>query len=69
MTDRVRLEKASTNVRDNAITMAVFIWTVTARAEQIPSICMETGLFWINGSENALKYRDCVSFIVHPLGF
>ena len=39
-----RLEKATTKVRATPMTMAVFNCTVTARAEQMPRICLEMGL-------------------------
>ena len=41
--DITRLEKATTRVRATPITMAVLSCTVTASAEQIPSICFDTG--------------------------
>ena len=45
------LAKISTNKTATDITTAAFIWTVTARAEQIPSTCIVIGLFSSNGSE------------------
>ena len=41
--EMVRFENDNTNVRESPMTIAVFIWTVTAKAEQMPSICLEMG--------------------------
>jgi hypothetical protein len=43
--------------------MAVFNWTVTARAEHIPRICPEIGLLSQIGLKNTLKALVFVIFI------
>ena len=58
-----RLAKATTKVRDRAMTRAVLICTVTASAEQIPRICFEMGLLSHRADEMALYEGDRVSFI------
>ena len=42
----------ATNVKANAITIAISTLTVTAYAEQTPKTCLVIGLLSINGSEN-----------------
>ena len=65
--EMIRFENARTKVRDNPMTNAVFSCTVTARALQIPSICIKIGLFLRKGVENVLNCCVWVTFIFYSL--
>ena len=58
MLDMAKLENATTRVKAILMTMAVLSCTVTAKAEQIPNICLEIG--FASQSARAISLNEVV---------